>query len=378
MKYPKLIMTRLVKVLTRFQSKNCKNKEENSSKDKCTKRVNQFLERNYIFRRKQNKEKRVVPNKPQMEKKLTKNIILRKPINKEANCSKFSPIASMYSTRSKRHQTDFSEVKPYDVEGRKTFKTCANYTKRAYNTRKKKPEYIFQQQLYNHYNVLEAQTNKTTPLTIDPEELLIRTPSKDSPYKSIMTKQMEYRNHKIIQRKAERRLSLYCKETTFSNEKFDNNNYKRNKTTSLNNSDLKQSNITQKEKYGITQQQRDKIKENMIDLKSYDHDELVKILMINKVNYFGSRLEIILRVVKGRVFGNSPNCPKCNERRLEQSQESGSFSCNCYKLTQAGILYCDASYYYNELLRETWKEKEFEEKEFEEKEFEEKEQDFSN
>ena len=103
MKYQKLIMTRLVKVLTRFESKNCKNKDENSSKDKIAKRANQFYKRDYIFRRKQNRDTRVVPNKPQMEKKLTKNIILRKPINKEANCNRFTPLASMYSTRSKRH-----------------------------------------------------------------------------------------------------------------------------------------------------------------------------------------------------------------------------------------------------------------------------------
>lgn len=162
---------------------------------------------------------------------------------------------------------------------------------------------------------------KTVPLINDIDSMLM-TPSKDIAYKSIDNKQIKLRSHKInLSKKIEGKLSVNSKYTTVSKDQTYTKTVAK-KTKSLHNSAFKQkkqSIFTKKEsigKYGVTQEQRNLIKIQLERLKNYGNKELSKILMANNQSCSGNKLEIMLRVAHGRVFGNSPFCPDCKARRL--------------------------------------------------------------
>ena len=89
-------------------------------------------------------------------------------------------------------------------------------------------------------------------------------------------------------------------------------------------------------------------------LNGLDCQVLRKILERNSQNWFGNKLELILRVAQGRIFGRSPVCPVCQQRRFDLDFETETWNCNSTIFLMEKLDYCESSFVFGSLTTAPW------------------------
>jgi hypothetical protein len=89
-------------------------------------------------------------------------------------------------------------------------------------------------------------------------------------------------------------------------------------------------------------------------LNNLDCQVLRKILERNCQNWFGNKLELILRVAQGRIFGRSPACPVCKQRRFDLDFETETWNCNSTVFLMERLGYCESSFEFGSLTTAPW------------------------
>lgn len=77
----------------------------------------------------------------------------------------------------------------------------------------------------------------------------------------------------------------------------------------------------------LSKEQVEKIKIEMLKLRSYKNDDLKKILKQNEQILSGKKEDLIERCAEGLVLGAIPKCPTCSKRVLRFDRETGNYSC---------------------------------------------------
>ena len=93
-------------------------------------------------------------------------------------------------------------------------------------------------------------------------------------------------------------------------------------------------------------------------LNRLDCQTLRKILERNCQNWFGNKLELMLRVSQGRIFGTTPACPICKQRKLDLDFETETYKCNSTIFLPDKLDYCEASFLFSSIKTTKWLEDE--------------------
>lgn len=106
----------------------------------------------------------------------------------------------------------------------------------------------------------------------------------------------------------------------------------------------------------ISSNHRKLLNYEMSRLNNLSSEDLSYILKLNNQYSFGNKIELMIRVATGRIYGKVPYCPICKQNKLSLNFELGEYRCTSDVILPGTTRYCEAIFKFSEIETEVWQE----------------------